>query len=134
MKADLRIAFDALDLTPRWKQNLKDFEAFYPTLKKEYGVDIIFSVGHSLAGGISDLFIDKGYVSQGISYNPAVKKRFMGSNKNYRIHLNNSEVLYQTMGKYANPESREVRETSTTKRKLNETGDLGKTGVALQSH
>jgi hypothetical protein len=50
-------------------------------------------VGHTLGGAILDLLIDVNLTSQGINYNPAVEKRFMGSNKNYCICLNENEVL-----------------------------------------
>ena len=133
IKADLKIPLGSLENTPRFKKDLEDFKDCMKDVKK-FGVDVVFGVGHSLGSGILDLFISKNLIEQGVSYNGAIEKKFMGSNKNYRIYLNEDEVLYQLMGKYANPESREVREKSPLKKAISETGDVGKVGVALQSH
>ena len=133
IKADLKIALGNLDKSPRFKKDLEDFKSCMVDVKK-FGVDVVFGASHSLGSAICDLFISKGLIEQGVSYNGAIEKKFMGSNKNYRIYLNEDEVLYQTMGKYANAESREVREKSPLKKAISEAGDVGKLGVSLQSH
>jgi len=131
IKADIQSAVGDVEKSKRWKTDIQVFKD-YPKLLVDF--DVVFGVSHSLGSMIMDLFIERGIISQGISYNGAVEKKFMGSNKNYRVYLNENEAIYQVMGKYANPESREVRETSPIKKVLNDTGDIGKASVALQSH
>jgi hypothetical protein len=84
----------------RYKNDLKDilnFQEKYPTNEYYY-----ISVGVSIAGAISDLFLENGYLHEAITFNGVVEDRFLNNAiiKNYRIYLD-EDIFYLAMGKYA---------------------------------
>ena len=129
VKTDALIPLGKASSSKRYKDDLKEMKNF----KKNFTGEI-FGVGHSLGGVILDLFIDAGLIKQGVSYNPAIERKFMNSNRNFRIYLNDNEALYQLMGQYSNPESLEVRKKSKVKEVIEKVSDIGKVGTSLQSH
>lgn len=55
-------------------------------------------MAHSLGGSILDELLAAGYITEGISYNPAVDLiKFKNSPKNHRIY-NESDILSQYHG------------------------------------
>ena len=84
----------------RYKNDLKDilnFQEKYPTNEYYY-----ISIGASIAGAISDLFLENGYLHEAITFNAVIEDRFLNnvSIKNYRIYLD-EDIFYLAMGKYA---------------------------------
>jgi hypothetical protein len=84
----------------RYKNDLKDilkFQEKYPTNEYYY-----ISVGVSIAGAISDLFLENGYLHEAITFNGVIEDRFFNNAiiKNYRIYLD-EDIFYLAMGKYA---------------------------------
>jgi hypothetical protein len=84
----------------RYKNDLKDilnFQEKYPTNEYYY-----ISVGASIAGAISDLFLENGYLHEAVTFNGVVEDRFLNNAiiKNYRIYLD-EDICYLAMGKYA---------------------------------
>lgn len=93
IKIDLR-TFD------RYTNDLKDIKEFqknYPTDKYYY-----IATGISIAGTISDLFLEEGYIDEAITFNAVIEDRFISNPniKNYRIYLD-EDVFYLGMGKFA---------------------------------
>jgi len=68
--ADAKLGLGQLEDTPRWKKDLADFTKYMSRFKNG-GVDI-YGVGHSLGGAVLDMFLKKGLIRQGVSYNPAI--------------------------------------------------------------
>ena len=84
----------------RYRNDLQDiikFQEKYPTNEYYY-----ISVGISIAGAISDLFLENGYLHEAITFNGVIEDRFLNnaSIKNYRIYLD-EDIFYLGMGKYA---------------------------------
>ena len=69
--ADAKLGLGQLEDTPRWKKDLADFNAVMSRLRDPQSVDV-YGVGHSLGGAILDMFLKKGLIRQGVSYNPAI--------------------------------------------------------------
>ena len=69
--ADTQLALGKLEATPRWTKDLADFKSFLSRIRDPDSVDI-YGVGHSLGGAILDMFLKKGLIQQGVSYNPAI--------------------------------------------------------------
>ena len=68
--ADAKLGLGQLEDTPRWKKDFADFTKYMARFKNG-GVDI-YGVGHSLGGAVLDMFLKKGLIRQGVSYNPAI--------------------------------------------------------------
>jgi len=84
----------------QYKQNIKEiieFQKKYPTNEYYY-----IGTGLSLAGAISDLFLENGYLHEAVTFNSLIEKRFMNRTdiKNYRIYLD-EDVCYLVGGQYA---------------------------------
>ena len=58
--------------------------------------------GLSLAGSISDLLLEQGYLHEAVTFNSFVETRFINRSdiKNYRIYLD-EDICYLTCGQYA---------------------------------
>ena len=91
-----------IDLTTfdRYTNDLKDvmdFQKEYPTDKYYY-----IATGASIAGAISDLFLEKGYIDEAITFNAVIEYRFISNPniKNFRIYLD-EDICYLIVGKYA---------------------------------
>jgi len=69
--ADTQLALGKLEQTPRWTKDLADFKSFMSRIRDPDSVDI-YGVGHSLGGAVLDMFLKKGLIQQGVSYNPAI--------------------------------------------------------------
>lgn len=78
-------------------KNIVDFQKKYPTNEYYY-----IGTGVSIAGAISDLFLDSGYLHEAVTFNPIVERRFMNCSdiKNYRIYLD-EDICYLACGQYA---------------------------------
>jgi hypothetical protein len=94
--ADLKIASGSLSSSSRYKEDLATINSVFEANKTA----TFYGVGHSLGGAIMDLLIQAGYISRGISYNPAVEKAFFNSTRNYRIYMEN-DPLYNLIGQYS---------------------------------
>ena len=70
--ADAQLALGKLEGTPRWTKDLADFRSFMSRIPNAADVDV-YGVGHSLGGAILDMFLKKGLIQQGVSYNPAIQ-------------------------------------------------------------
>ena len=70
--------------------------------KKHIPIKKYYGVAHSLGGSILDELIYSGYLSERISYNPAVDLlKFKTNPRNHRIY-NESDILYNIMGRFKN--------------------------------
>jgi hypothetical protein len=78
-------------------KDIKEFQKNYPTDKYYY-----IATGISIAGAISDLFLEAGYIDEAITFNAVIEDRFISNPniKNYRIYLD-EDVFYLGMGKFA---------------------------------
>jgi len=131
IQADLQIVYSGLTNSSRFKED----EKIIQQLQKQYPPSVFkyYGVGHSLGGAILDEMIDKGYIIEGVSYNPAVDLlKFKNDTRNHRIY-NESDILYNIMGRFTkNPEVR--------KNKLSVLGKvaslipLGKLGNSISAH
>lgn len=84
----------------RYKQHVKDiieFQIKYPINEYYY-----IGTGTSIAGCISDLFLEAGYLHETITFNPLIESHFMKRSdiKNYRIYLD-EDICYLACGQYA---------------------------------
>jgi hypothetical protein len=106
LKADAMIGLNKLEDSSRFKADLRTLEAFQ---KEHTGSEYdYFGVGHSLGGAILDLFLTKGMIKTGISYNPAIQPLDIVRTDipNHRIYFVD-DALYKTMGRFShNPEVR----------------------------
>ena len=84
----------------RYNECVKDIIEF----QKNYPMDEYYYVGTglSVAGLISDLFLEAGYLHETVTFNPLVERRFMNRSdiKNYRIYLD-EDICYLAYGQYA---------------------------------
>jgi hypothetical protein len=96
--ADIKLAMGNLAGSTRYRADEKILRSVLAD--PDYKNTPFYGVGHSLGGAILDLFLAKGLLKAGVSYNPAVEKSQLNSNKNYRIYMAN-DPLYNTMGKYS---------------------------------
>jgi hypothetical protein len=106
VKADAMLGLNKLEDSARFKEDLRTLEAF----QKEHtaGEYDFYGVGHSLGGAILDLFLTKGMIKSGISYNPAIQPLdiLRKDIPNHRIYFVD-DALYKTMGRFShNPEVR----------------------------
>jgi hypothetical protein len=84
----------------RYNECVKDiieFQKKYPTNEYYY-----IGTGVSIAGAISDLFLESGYLHEAVTFNPLVEPRFINQSdiKNYRIYLD-EDICYLACGQYA---------------------------------
>ena len=101
----------------RYINDLKDvmeFQKKYPTDKYYY-----IATGASIAGAISDLFLEEGYIDEAISFNAVIEDRFISNPniKNFRIYLD-EDVFYLAMGKFA-PNTKVYNMNNEKKRFIN---------------
>ena len=72
--------------------------------QKKYPINEYYYIGTglSIAGAISDLFLEHGYLHEAVTFNPVIESRFMNRSdiKNYRIYLD-EDVCYLGFGQYA---------------------------------
>jgi len=68
--ADAKLGLGQLEDTPRWKKDFADFTKYMSRFKN--GDVDVYGVGHSLGGAVLDMFLKKGFIRQGVSYNPAI--------------------------------------------------------------
>ena len=84
----------------RYSDNVKDIIDF----QKKYPVNDYYYIGTglSIAGAISDLFLESGYLHEAVTFNSLVEQRFMNRSdiKNYRIYLD-EDICYLAFGQYA---------------------------------
>ena len=84
----------------RYNECVKDiieFQKKYPTNEYYY-----IGTGLSIAGAISDLFLESGYLHEAVTFNSLIESRFMNRSdiKNYRIYLD-EDICYLGCGQYA---------------------------------
>lgn len=84
----------------RYNNDIKDmieFQKKYPTNEYYY-----VGTGLSVAGAISDLFLEKGYLHEAVTFNPLIESQFFNRSdiKNYRIYLD-EDICYLACGQYA---------------------------------
>jgi hypothetical protein len=105
ISADALIPTNQLETSSRFQKDLNDIQRFqYKNGDLEY-----YGVGHSLGGAILDLLINKGLISNGVSYNPAVQPQdFKKKNNNQRIY-NVNDPLYN-LGKMFLEDKPELRD------------------------
>jgi hypothetical protein len=74
-----------------------EFQKKYPTSDYYY-----IGTGLSIAGAVSDLFLENGYLHEAVTFNPLVEPKFMNQSdiKNYRIYLD-EDICYLSGGQYA---------------------------------
>ena len=96
VSADAQLAIRGVRPTTRYQKDLKTMQQ----VKKQFPNALYYGLGHSLGGALLDQFIADGYIQRGVSYNPAVEKQYLNSDKNYRIYMEN-DPLFNTMGKYS---------------------------------
>lgn len=131
VQADLQIIYSGLPNSSRFKEDeriIQDIQRkFKPRHYNYYGV------GHSLGGAILDELIDRGYIKEGISYNPAVDlSKFRNDTRNHRIY-NSSDALYNIMGRFTkNPEVRKNK--LSTLGKIASFIPLGMLGNSVNAH
>lgn len=84
----------------RYKQCVKDIIEF----QKEYPTNEYYYVGTglSIAGAISDLFLEAGYLHETVTFNSFIEHRFFNRSdiKNFRIYLD-EDICYLACGQYA---------------------------------
>jgi hypothetical protein len=84
----------------RYKENVREiikFQKKYPTNEYYY-----IGTGLSVAGAISDLFLESGYLHETVTFNSLIEPRYMNRSdiKNYRIYLD-EDICYLAGGQYA---------------------------------
>lgn len=84
----------------RYKEDLKNILEF----QKKYPINEYYYIGTgaSIAGTISDLFLESGYLHEAVTFNSFIERRFINRAdiKNYRIYLD-EDICYLAGGKYA---------------------------------
>jgi len=132
-KADATIAINSLHLSDRFKEDerfLNNFKQQNPNLK-------YYGVGHSLGGAILDLFLHKGLISEGQSYNPAVQPHDFGATlPNHRIFMS-GDPLYTLVRLFLKQKPEVIKENSSIFRKLvrlTPIGNIATAGEYLKSH
>ena len=98
VKADASIPLNQLKNTARYQKDMStllDVMKRYPVSEYTY-----YGVGHSLGGAILDMFINEGWIKNGVSYNPAVQPKDFNKTSNQRIYQS-GDPLYNVMGRFA---------------------------------
>ena len=98
--ADTQLALGKLEQTPRWTKDLADFKSFMSRIRNPNNVDI-YGVGHSLGGAVLDMFLKKGLIQQGVSYNPAISLGDAQKDLNNRRIYQDGDPLLAIMGRSA---------------------------------
>jgi len=98
--ADTQLAIGKLEDTPRWKKDLADFKSFMSRLRYADDIDV-YGVAHSLGGSILDMFLKKGLIQQGVSYNPAIQLGDAQKDLNNRRIYQDGDPLLAIMGRSA---------------------------------
>ena len=84
----------------QYSDNVKDIIDF----QKKYPVNDYYYIGTglSIAGAISDLFLEYGYLHEAVTFNGVIEDRFLNNTsiKNYRIYLD-EDICYLAFGQYA---------------------------------
>ena len=132
-RADSTIAVNSLHLSDRYKEDEKfvsDFKQQNPDLK-------YYGVGHSLGGAILDLFLHKGLVSEGQSYNPAVQPHdFRATLPVHRIFMS-GDPLYTLVKMFLKQTPEVINENTslfTNLARLTPIGNVATAGEYLKSH
>lgn len=97
--ADARIAVGQLEGSDRFKRDLKKLEEVqsqYPPNVYDY-----YGVGYSLGGAILDLFLEKGLLKSGRSYNPAMQPQHGLAPSNPNEQLKNDRIYAENDPLYA---------------------------------
>jgi hypothetical protein len=110
VSADGLIALGQLETSKRYKEDLNTIQQFqvqFPPSQFDY-----YGVGHSLGGAILDMFLKRGLIKNGVSYNPAVQPQDFQNTTlpNQRVYME-SDPLYALMGRNLRqkPETRAPR-------------------------
>ena len=113
VKADGLLAIGQLERSDRYKEDLnaiQQFQTRYSPSQYDY-----YGVGHSLGGAIMDMFLKRGLLKNGVSYNPAVQPQDFKNTSlgNQRVY-SKSDPLYAIMGRNLakKPDVREARKKS----------------------
>jgi hypothetical protein len=113
VKADGLIALGQLETSKRYNEDLNTIQQFqtqFPPSQFDY-----YGVGHSLGGAILDSFLKRGFLKNGVSYNPAVQPQDFQNTTlpNQRVYME-SDPLYAIMGRNLKqkPETRAPRKKS----------------------
>ena len=132
-KADALIAFGQLERSDRWKEDLAKVQEVIRLVEPSH----VFGVGHSLGGAILDLFLKKGLIEKGVSYNPAVQPQdIRGTLNNRRIYMS-GDPLYTLVGRllYQKPEVRNSKTSLFTKLlQLSPAGNILTADSYLKNH
>jgi hypothetical protein len=133
VEADATIAVNSLHLSSRFKDDEKfliNFKQQNPNLK-------YYGVGHSLGGAILDLFLHKGLISEGQSYNPAIQPHdFRATLPNHRIFMS-GDPLYTLVKLFLKQKPEVINDNSSIFRKLarlTPIGNVATAGEYLKSH
>lgn len=105
---DIKLAFQSLTSTSRFKEDLKTLQEF----KSQYPSLTYYFTAHSLGGAIADVFLDMKLGESATSFNPAVEKKYYDTTNHHRIY-NMEDPVYKLMGQYV--PTAEVREFKDTK-------------------
>lgn len=95
--ADIATVRGAVAVTSRYIQDektLREVQREYPPSQFRY-----IGVGHSLGGAILDVFLRKGLVRNGLSFNPMVEPQERGGGTTHRRIYNERDPLYLLFGK-----------------------------------
>lgn len=139
VKADAMIGVGQLESAPRYTrdlQTLQQFQLTYPPSQYDY-----YGVGHSLGGAILDMFLKKGLIKNGVSYNPAVQPQDFSNETlpNSRVYME-SDPLYALMGRNLKkkPETRAPRKKAWWEKAMSAIPYVGSTAAKTydlyQSH
>ena len=131
-KADSMIPFNSLEKSSRFQ---KDFDFLSSFIRSNPGT--YYGVGHSLGGAIMDLFLRKGMIQEGQSYNPAVQPQdFRNTLPNHRIFMD-GDPLYNLVRMFLYQKPEVIRENASVFRtlaRMTPIGNLATSGDYLQSH
>jgi hypothetical protein len=130
------IPFNSLESSSRFK---KDFEFLDSFIKRHPGN--YYGVGHSLGGAILDLFLRKGLIKEGQSYNPAVQPQdFRNTLANHRIFME-GDPLYTLVRMFLYQKPEVIKENSSAFGRIAKSivrltpiGNLTTAGDYLKSH
>ena len=113
VKADGMIGIGQLESSNRYTRDLSTLQQFqteFPPSRYDY-----YGVGHSLGGAMLDMFLKRGLLKNGVSYNPAVQPQDFQNTTlpNQRVYME-SDPLYAIMGRNLKqkPETRAPRKKS----------------------
>lgn len=133
VEADATIPINSLHLSSRFK----DDEKFLTNFKQQNPDLKYYGVGHSLGGAILDLFLHKGLISEGQSYNPAIQPHdFNATLPNHRIFMS-GDPLYTLVRLFLKQKPEVINENSSIFRKLarlTPIGNVATAGEYLKSH